>query len=101
MRLSARISCGLTLFAGLACLPGLLHSQGLTGQVSGTVVDQTSAAVANASLTITSSVTGQSRTTKSNADGYFVFPELLPGVYDLAAEAAGFGWPSCGHLITA
>src|SRR5207248_3059273 len=25
-----------------------------------------------------------------NADGFFVFPELLRGVYTLAAEAAGF-----------
>src|SRR5436309_3339918 len=90
MRQTTQVFCIVTWFAELACLPGISYGQGLTGQVSGTVVDQSSAAVTNASLTLTNSATGQSRTTKTNADGYFVFPELLPGIYALAAEAAGF-----------
>ena len=90
MRQTTQVFCIVTWFAELAGLPGISYGQGLTGQVSGTVVDQSSAAVTNASLTLTNSATGQSRTTKTNADGYFVFPELLPGIYALAAEAAGF-----------
>lgn len=73
---------------GLTTLP--TFPQGLTGQVSGTVLDQSGGAVPGVSLTLTSKSTGQIRTTRTNSDGYFVIPELLPGIYSLSAEAAGF-----------
>ncbi len=64
--------------------------QGLTGQLSGTVTDSNGAVVANATLKLTNSKTGQTRLTTSSSDGRFVFPELLPGSFTLTVEASGF-----------
>src|SRR5690242_12090698 len=70
--------------------PGILHSQGLTGQISGVVTDPTGAAVPSAVVQIINSQTGQVRSTKVNEDGHFVFTELLPGTFTLTIDAAGF-----------
>src|SRR5260370_36982844 len=67
-----------------------LLGQGLTGQLSGVVTDPSGAAVANADLQITNSQTGQTRSTKSDNQGHFVFTELLPGSFTLAIGAPGF-----------
>jgi hypothetical protein len=65
-------------------------AQGLTGQISGTITDANGAVVANATLKLTNTQTGQVRTTTSNGDGRYVFPELLPGAFTLTVEASGF-----------
>lgn len=67
-----------------------LRAQGLTGQISGTVEDQSSAAIVGAGVTATNKESGQSRTVKTNSDGHFTIAELLPGRYSLTAEASGF-----------
>lgn len=74
----------------MGCWPGALRGQGLTGQLSGSVVDPSGAAVANADVQIANSQTGQTRSTKSDNQGHFVFTELLPGAFTLAISAAGF-----------
>ena len=66
------------------------YGQGLTGQISGSSVDPQGAAVAGARVTVVNSATGQSRETATDTEGSFVFPELLPGTYQLAIEAQGF-----------
>src|SRR4051794_9511792 len=83
--LSAVFACAL-LFSGAR----VLEAQGLTGQVSGTVQDQSAAAVVGASVTVTNKESGQSRSVKTNSDGHFTIPELLPGRYSLTTEAPGF-----------
>jgi len=70
--------------AVLAC------AQSITGAISGTVTDPTSAAIAGASLRLTSSATGAERTGSTNEAGRFYFGSLQPGPYTLAVEAAGF-----------
>ena len=83
-----QLSCLLALLS--VCFCPALMGQGLTGQVSGTLTDPSGAPVNNADLVITNSQTNQSRSTKSDADGHFVFTELLPGVFKLTADAPGF-----------
>jgi hypothetical protein len=67
-----------------------LVAQGLTGQVSGTVLDPTSRAVPDARVELKNSATGQRRTVTSNESGDFVFTEVLPGKFDLSIIVRGF-----------
>src|SRR6266550_1369262 len=60
------------------------------GTVAGTVLDPNNAAVPNASVTITNSVTGYTRTVTSSADGAFRFDNVPPNSYQLTTSAAGF-----------
>ncbi len=67
-----------------------VYSQTITGTVSGTVIDTSGGAVANASVTLTSETTGESRAMKSNESGDFVFNAVVPGTYLLRIEQQGF-----------
>ncbi|HYO81736.1 MAG TPA: TonB-dependent receptor, partial [Bryobacteraceae bacterium] len=64
--------------------------QGLTGSLTGTVVDASGAAVAGAMVTLTNIATSQTREVVSQADGDFVFTQLLPGTLRLSVTAKGF-----------
>ena len=58
--------------------------------ITGQVTDSTGAAVANASVVVVNTETGQSRTIQSNDEGnYTVFP-LIPGAYTITVEQSGF-----------
>src|ERR1700728_719582 len=59
-------------------------------QVSGRVLDPTQAAVSSAAVVLTQADTGDRREAASNAEGYYTFPLLVPGMYDLTVQKAGF-----------
>ena len=71
-------------------LPGLLQAQGLTGQITGAVTDTTGAVLPGATITIRNVGTGLTRDTVTDADGAFVFPDLLAGTFDLSVSLQGF-----------
>src|SRR5271170_7969668 len=58
--------------------------------ITGTVTDQTGAAVPGVTITVTQNRTGESRTTQSGGAGLYTIPALAIGTYDLKATAAGF-----------
>src|SRR5579864_8055069 len=58
--------------------------------IVGTVMDPTGAAVSNASILITNTDTGITRTITTGADGQYVAPDLHIGHYLIRAKAAGF-----------
>jgi hypothetical protein len=58
--------------------------------IVGTVMDPTGAAVANASIVITNTDTGISRTITTSADGQYAAPDLHIGNYLVRAQASGF-----------
>jgi hypothetical protein len=60
------------------------------GTVSGTIKDAQGGVVPGVTVTATSTQTQQTRTTVSDGSGFFTFPNLLPGRYDVAAELQGF-----------
>ena len=66
------------------------HAQVTTGTLVGTVKDQQGAAVPGASVTITNQGQGTSSTHSTDADGSFNAPFLIPGIYDVTIELAGF-----------
>jgi hypothetical protein len=80
------------LFALLALLSLSIcvYGQTPTATLSGTVRDASGGVVPTAKITLTSSDTGISRTTNSDADGRFSLTNLEPGTYELRAEHQGF-----------
>jgi Carboxypeptidase regulatory-like domain len=74
-----------------ACaLPAALLSQTTTGRILGEIHDQTGAAVAGASVTVSDVQRGASRTVATDSSGNYVVATLPPGVYRVHAEAKGF-----------
>jgi hypothetical protein len=76
------------LFSGFAAASLTAFAQ--TSQVSGQVVDASHAVVAGADLTLTRVETGDTRQQHSTSEGYYSFPLLLPGHYDLKVERDGY-----------
>ena len=61
-----------------------------TGQITGTVQDQSGAVVPGAQVRLEDQATRLVQTTVSSSDGAFVFPSLQVGAYQLTVTAAGF-----------
>ncbi len=83
----------------LMCLGGLcalllgafaVASAQENGTITGQVTDSTGAAVPGATITITQTKTGETRTTDSSGAGLYTIPALAIGIYNLKATAAGF-----------
>src|ERR1700674_5021853 len=72
----------------LLCLP--LFSQGSSGRILGTVTDQSGGVVAGATVTITDTERGVSKTPVTNEPGEYNAPTLNPGTYKVRVEAKGF-----------
>src|SRR5579862_490545 len=65
-------------------------AQNISASLSGTVQDETGAAFAAAEVKLSNVDTAFVRTTKTNAEGFFSFPDLNPGTYNLAVDSPGF-----------
>src|SRR5215469_7551052 len=63
---------------------------GNQGAIQGTVTDQTGAVVSGAELTATHTDTGATFKTTSKEEGFFEFPLLPVGLYDLSVKKGGF-----------
>lgn len=72
----------------LFSLPAL--GQNISGSLSATVQDSSGAMFAGADVKVTNTQTGFVRTTKTNMEGFFAFPDLTPGTYNLEITAQGF-----------
>lgn len=67
-----------------------LPAQVQTGQFQGTVLDQSGAAVPNATVTATNNATGQSFTAHSSGSGFYTLNQLPAATYNIKATAQGF-----------
>ncbi len=67
-----------------------VFAQSYLGGVRGLVQDPAKASIATAKVTLTNEGTNVARSGLSNASGEFVFSQVDPGTYSLAAEAPGF-----------
>src|ERR1700738_5349478 len=80
----------------VAALLGLLtictgsRAQVSTAKLSGTVMDASGAAVANASVSITNLSTGITREITTNGSGVYIAPSLAPSVYSVKVSGTGF-----------
>jgi outer membrane receptor protein involved in Fe transport len=67
-----------------------IYAQVSGATLSGTVTDASSAAVPEARISIKNSATGVVRDVRTDSAGFYSAPNLLPGVYEVTAAAAGF-----------
>jgi len=61
-----------------------------TGNITGVVEDQSSAAMPGVKVTVTNVDTAIARSTVTDEKGYYAVTSLYPGNYEIQAEAAGF-----------
>jgi hypothetical protein len=86
-RFTARLAL---VFLASALGAGTSGAQGLTGQLSGTVVDTGGGVMPGVTVTVHNAGTNQIRETVTSPDGAFVFPDLLAGTYDISVKMDGF-----------
>lgn len=79
------------LLAALLCATGSVSfGQGTASRVTGSVLDQTGAAVPGATVTLTNEATNLSFNTESTGTGTYVFESVQVGTYTLTVEKQGF-----------
>src|SRR5579871_6696768 len=76
----------LTVF--VLCLAAV--AQSTSGRILGTLTDQTGAAVGGATVTVTDTQRGTTRTVTSDETGSYAVPDLAPGTYKIHVELKGF-----------
>src|SRR6266550_2164999 len=74
----------------LLAFAGTAWAQTETGQISGVVTDPSGATVPKAKVTVSNAATGAARDTTTDDHGAYTVTHLLPGIYTVAVEAAGF-----------
>ncbi|MEK7405783.1 MAG: TonB-dependent receptor [Acidobacteriota bacterium] len=74
----------------LFALCGIARSQATFGVIAGRVTDATGAVIPGARIRVTNQATNISRALSSDALGNYEATHLNPGLYTVAAEAAGF-----------
>lgn len=80
----------LAMWLALTVFVASLAGQDSRGQISGRVLDPTSAVVPGVVVKVTNSATNVITTATSNTDGVYLAPFLPPGTYRLEATATGF-----------
>lgn len=92
---------GVVLFLlSLFLFPAALSAQtGTTGQITGSVTDQSGAVVPGANITVTQVATGAKRTTISNEDGNYSVLNLAIGVYSVVISKSGYKETSVSNVI--
>ena len=83
------------MFAMLAvlalCLTSLSYGQAVAvAQVEGQVTDPTGSVIGDAEVRMTQTITGYTRTIKTDAGGHYSLPSLPTGPYSLEVKASGF-----------
>jgi hypothetical protein len=73
----------------LLCLTSNSSAQ-TTSRITGTIHDQAGAVVAGATVTARNLETNLTRTSVSDAEGRYTFPEMRVGQYEVRAEKSGF-----------
>lgn len=71
-------------------IPLMIFAQAETGQITGSVTDQSGAIVPNATVLVTSYTTGAERHVLTGNTGEFLVSNLLPANYRVKAVAEGF-----------
>jgi hypothetical protein len=84
------LSFCLTLLSLIAIFPFPAVTQSTSGRIVGRIADPTGAVLANVKVSLIHAATGATRETTSNGSGDYNFVEVVPGVYDMQFELAGF-----------
>jgi len=71
-------------------MPPVSSAQGITGSITGTVTDQTGAAVPGATVTIVELTTNATHTITTSEIGSYTVPDLSPGQYTVTISKGSF-----------
>src|SRR5580693_9195309 len=85
---AATLIFAVVLALGLSSLPAL--AQSTAGRVLGSVTDQSGASVAGATVVVTDTQRGTTRTLTTDASGDYVAADVVPGIYKIHVEGKGF-----------
>src|ERR1700722_7161877 len=80
----------LLVFVSLIFPPGALRAQSANGTISGIVTDPSNAVIPGAEVTLTRVISGTEVKTTVGSNGFFSFPDLTVGDYQLRCTAKGF-----------
>ena len=80
----------LPLVLTLALFASYALAQSTAGRILGTLTDQSGAAVAGATIVVTDTQRGTSRSVTTDDSGNYLVADLQPGTYKVHAEAKGF-----------
>ena len=75
---------------GLASSVAYAQGVGASGDIQGTVTDQSGALLPKATITVADTQTGLQRTAVTDAAGQFRVPNLAPATYDVSVQVPGF-----------
>lgn len=82
-------------------LPAPVAAQQITSSIQGTVVDESGTAISGASVVVTDTRTGASRTVTTGTGGSFAVPNLVTGgPYTVSASAGGFEGQTVNDVFT-
>ncbi len=87
-RMLGRLTAGA--LALIICGAAPAYAQLDRSSISGTIKDAQGGVVPGVTVTATSTATQQSRSTVTDGSGFYTFPNLQPGRYDISAELQGF-----------
>ena len=89
----------IVLLLGLSSLPAWAQSESINGTIRGRITDPSGSAVPQASVTVTNTATGYTRTVTTENDGYYVIPTLPLGVYAVAVQKDGFATMKFSDIV--
>ena len=69
------------------------------GTIQGVVSDNSGAVISNAKVTVANVKTSVEHSVQTNASGFYSVPFLVPGTYNVRAEAAGFAEKQLQNLV--
>ena len=88
---AVKMGIAISLIFGLIAMPTIGYSQtSTTGQVSGSIVDESGAAVPSATVELSRAATGFVRSVSTSESGSFTFAKVPVGEYQLKITKAGF-----------
>ncbi len=70
--------------------PATARAQESRGAITGKVLDAGNAVIQGATVKVTNVAMGTTLTLRTNEDGFYQAPYLIPGTYQMTAEANGF-----------
>ena len=82
--------CLLAVMVAMFGLAPAIHGQAISGDLVGTVLDASGAALPNVTVSATNTATNVKFTGITNASGEYRIGNLPPGTYDVSASAKGF-----------
>jgi hypothetical protein len=91
--MTAILKRNLARLATVSLVAGLCATQSwaqFSSSIEGTITDPSNAALVGTSVNLVNAETGIKTTVQSNSAGYFLFPSLPAGMFNLTAAAAGF-----------